>query len=171
MKIIGVGILVVLLLGCDLLGIVRVKGDDYNDTLNLKKIQKADVLYSDEWNGLRTVDDIVEWIYTNITYTKEEEDYWQTPQETMNIRRGDCDDMCILFMNILYTIDGTKSKFLCTYLGYGWSRTKVTGGYYNHAEVWVDRDRGGADPTNNRGGYYLLKSSIKYEYSFDLFFN
>lgn len=35
-------------------------------------------------------------VNSQILYTKDREDYWQTPQETLEIVRGDCEDIAIL---------------------------------------------------------------------------
>jgi transglutaminase-like putative cysteine protease len=46
------------------------------------------------------INEITNWVITNIAYTHDVIDRWQTPQETLNIEKGDCDDMAILIIGI-----------------------------------------------------------------------
>ena len=43
------------------------------------------------------------WLYENLTYIPDENDYWQLPEETYNLKTGDCEDYCIMFMYLLKT--------------------------------------------------------------------
>lgn len=56
----------------------------------------ADVL--DDIN-VNTLDDINEWIYNNIKYKGEggTSDIWQYPEETLELKTGDCEDQAFLF--------------------------------------------------------------------------
>jgi len=46
------------------------------------------------------------WIYSNIIMKEDEEihrkPYWQTPEETVELKTGDCEDLCILFLWMCY---------------------------------------------------------------------
>jgi hypothetical protein len=59
-------------------------------------------------------DDIRDWVATNIDYTPDEKrwgkDYWQTPEETLSYRTGDCEDFSILLCSLLrtYGIDAER---------------------------------------------------------------
>jgi predicted transglutaminase-like cysteine proteinase len=59
-------------------------------------------------------DDIRDWVATNIDYMSDEkrwgEDYWQTPEETLSYRTGDCEDFSILLCSLLraYGIDAEQ---------------------------------------------------------------
>jgi hypothetical protein len=50
-------------------------------------------------------DDIRDWVADNIKYKPDEErwgeDYWQTPEETLSYRTGDCEDFSILLCSLL----------------------------------------------------------------------
>jgi len=59
-------------------------------------------------------DDVRDWVAINIDYTSDEErcgeDYWQTPEETLSYRTGDCEDFSILLCSLLraYGIDAER---------------------------------------------------------------
>ena len=59
-------------------------------------------------------DDIRDWVAINVCYTSDEKrwgkDYWQTPEETLTYRTGDCEDFSILLCSLLrtYGIDAER---------------------------------------------------------------
>ena len=59
-------------------------------------------------------DDIRGWVADNIAYESDEQrwgrDYWQTPEETLSYRTGDCEDFSILLCSLLraYGIDAQQ---------------------------------------------------------------
>ena len=59
-------------------------------------------------------DDIRDWVAINIDYMPDEKhwgkDYWQTPEETLTYRTGDCEDFSILLCSLLrtYGIDAER---------------------------------------------------------------
>jgi hypothetical protein len=59
-------------------------------------------------------DDIRDWVADNIAYKSDKErwgkDYWQTPEETLAYRTGDCEDYSILLCSLLraYGIDAQR---------------------------------------------------------------
>jgi predicted transglutaminase-like cysteine proteinase len=59
-------------------------------------------------------DDIRDWVATNIDYMSDEKrwgkDYWQTPEETLSYRTGDCEDFSILLCSLFraYGIDAEQ---------------------------------------------------------------
>jgi transglutaminase-like putative cysteine protease len=62
----------------------------------------------------RGFDDIRDWVAHSIAYRSDEErwgkDYWQTPEETLAYRTGDCEDYSILLCSLLraYGIDAQR---------------------------------------------------------------
>ena len=65
--------------------------------------------YEYEWNRpikVISIDEALEWCSKNITYKSDTErnDFWQTPQQTYDKRTGDCDDYCLLFMQLVYEL-------------------------------------------------------------------
>jgi transglutaminase-like putative cysteine protease len=60
-------------------------------------------------------DDIRDWVATNIDYMSDEEEwgveeYWQTPEETLRLGTGDCEDFAVLLCSLLrvYGIDAEQ---------------------------------------------------------------
>jgi len=64
-------------------------------------------IFADPFYALSQVgfDDIRDWVATNIAYKSDQqrwsEDYWQTPEETLSYRTGDCEDYAILLCSLL----------------------------------------------------------------------
>ncbi len=160
MKKIMVVILIVVMMGCNL-----VVGDDFNDGVNLRKIQKTDLIYMEEWEELENWQDIVMWIWCHVYYSSdgENKDTWNTPLETLNRGKGDCEDFVLLFMNIYYVRFGVKLDMAALDAN---KRIKVNGGYFNHAEVLF---KDGRTLCVLRGSFGQGQS-ISYRYEFDLFF-
>jgi hypothetical protein len=79
-------------------------------------------------------DDIRDWVADNIEYKSDKErwgeDYWQTPEETLSYRTGDCEDFSILLCSLLraYGIDAEQ-----VYVALG-----VDGGEDGHAFLIED---------------------------------
>lgn len=73
---------------------------------------KVDKNYKYKWNKpiqVSSIDEAMKWCSDNIEYKNDKEvwnqsDYWQTPQETYDKRTGDCEDYCILFMQLVYEL-------------------------------------------------------------------
>ena len=62
-------------------------------------------LFSDySWigiNSLKTIEQITFYIQENIEYKKDLVDYWQLPEETYNLKQGDCEDIASLMAHLL----------------------------------------------------------------------
>lgn len=50
----------------------------------------------------RNEQEVGKWIDENIEYEKDDLDYWRTPQETIDERKGDCEDQALLYIGICY---------------------------------------------------------------------
>jgi hypothetical protein len=65
-------------------------------------------------------DDIRDWVAINVEYMSDEKrwgkDYWQTPEETLTYRTGDCEDFSILLCSLLRTY-GIDSEQVYVALG------------------------------------------------------
>jgi hypothetical protein len=65
--------------------------------------------YEYEWNrpiNVTIIDEALVWCSKNITYKSDAErnDYWQTPQQTYDKRTGDCDDFCLMFVQLAHEL-------------------------------------------------------------------
>ncbi|NLI73673.1 MAG: transglutaminase domain-containing protein [Euryarchaeota archaeon] len=63
--------------------------------------------YQGEYNILHVIE-VFEWIRSNIPYVEEppNEDYWQSAEETLKLRTGDCEDHAILMASIIGALGG-----------------------------------------------------------------
>ena len=57
-----------------------------------------------------SIEDTFKWVSLNITSKADESEYWQTPDETMELLTGDCEDQAILLMYLIYKNTGIKSE-------------------------------------------------------------
>jgi hypothetical protein len=58
-----------------------------------------------------TTAEVVEWVYTNINYSTENQRKHQSPQETLALGAGDCEDFAYLTIWLLEGID-IESEFI-----------------------------------------------------------
>jgi hypothetical protein len=66
--------------------------------------------------GVNTIEEALHWVHYNIDYQHEElgKDEWQTPEQTLDMRKGDCEDYCILFMYLAFEeVGGCEPAMLC----------------------------------------------------------
>jgi len=65
-------------------------------------------------------DDIRDWVFYDIDYMCDEErwgqDYWQTPEETLFYRTGDCEDFSTLLCSLLIAY-GIDAEQVCVVIG------------------------------------------------------
>jgi len=119
-----------------------------------------------------TQEDILEWVSDNITYKEDLDtwgvgDYWQTPEETMILRTGDCEDFTVLAMALLYSVGIYSELVLCDVAngmnGPEWEDEpdRDVGG---HAMLWI---YDGYTHSHSRG-YYEPQTGRKviYQYIF-----
>jgi predicted transglutaminase-like cysteine proteinase len=67
-------------------------------------------------------DEIRDWVAYTVNYKSDErEDYWQSSEETLNLRTGDCEDFSILLCSLLraYGIDAEQVFVVLGDDGYG----------------------------------------------------
>lgn len=92
-----------------------------------------------------SIKEICKYVQKNTEYKYDPDnfskcDYWQTPQETFN-NGGDCEDVAILALAIIYKEKGIKGKLVSQYGKKGFhAYLKVNGtSYYNYNNM---SDRG-----------------------------
>ena len=117
----------------------------------MKKLLIAILIFSGCANNIElpqfeTREEAGRWVYENIEYklnqdlsTWGESDYWQTVEQTLAIRQGDCEDLAILLMYIL------KSQFI---ENPELIIVNVINSRYNH--VIIKSNNVLYDPSNNR---------------------
>ena len=83
---------------------------------------------------LTSPQEILDWMRKNIRYqtdtTSHQRDYWQTPEETVNRRAGDCEDFSLLFMYLCRRYLDIEPRLFVV------SRNSI--GTYDHTIVEVD---------------------------------
>lgn len=120
-----------------------------------------------------TQEAILEWVSDNIVYKEDMDtwgvgDYWQTPEETIVLRTGDCEDFTILAMALLYSIEVYSELVLLDVAdgmnGKEWEDEpdRDIGG---HAIIWIYDGY----PHSHSRGYYEPQSGRKaiYQYIFN----
>ena len=75
------------------------------------------------------------WIHENIEYATDRSrgylEYWQSPEQTLYYRTGDCEDMSILFADIVKTQFNLEAKLVVVYIkGYGFHMLNWLDGKY-----------------------------------------
>ena len=71
-----------------------------------------------------------EWINNNIKYKKENGNNWKLPQETLDDKNGDCEDMAILLMAIMEYQKGYESELIIV---------KLDNNIYHAIVLWKDK--------------------------------
>jgi hypothetical protein len=120
----------------------------------LKDKQDMELIVAEgiQWPKLKDARDIETWVKANIKYNSDEKlhgerDYWQTPEETMVLRQGDCEDYAFLNQELLRRIN-IESVVLC--ISEGCFDDKAS-----HAICAFPKD----SPTSFFSNQYLRKSS------------
>lgn len=67
--------------------------------------------------GISTIQEARAWVLNNIRYVRDIDsqrvpDYWQTPEETLELGTGDCEDRTLLFMYLCNKHLGKKPELL-----------------------------------------------------------
>ena len=107
-----------------------------------EELQEQGLIVSAQVPDFDTVDAYFRWVYYNISYAYDEttygRDYWQTPQETLVSRTGDCEDYVILFLFLLdnrLNIQGDMVIFRVESEQSYHATARVDGLYYDFGDV------------------------------------
>jgi transglutaminase-like putative cysteine protease len=79
--------------------------------------------------------DITSFLCFSIDFVSDNEDVWATAKQTYNRGFGDCEDIAILYLNILYSELGIKGNLALLLVD---TRSYILGGSINHAIVEVN---------------------------------
>lgn len=161
MKKIILGVLIVMSFSCALdSSFSSIEISENTDRAIEEKINKTEIYYSEDFDSLRNIADIINYMQSKIEYKIDSVDTWSSPKEVLNRGYGDCEDFAIVFMNIYYVVTGVKCNLINVL-----SREVVNGGNVNHSMILLENDRI-ISPQNGQEYLYY----IGYKYSFDLFF-
>jgi len=122
MKKLTIIIMLLLIMACDL----------YNKILDnsyYARINQSFVYYGD-FSSIYNISDIAKYINENIKYVSDNKDYWSTAKDTLLKGYGDCEDLSIVYINILYVVFNIKSDLVLID-----NRNIETGGWVTHAIV------------------------------------
>ncbi len=90
---------------------------------------------------IRTPEDLTRWLASEFQYRLELPDKWQSPEETINLRKGDCEDFAILVSEVL-SRQGISSDILIL---------KFKGLKASHAIcIWQEKDGTYSFTTNRK---------------------
>lgn len=73
--------------------------------------------YLDTVKYIKTITEL-DYYLNRIEYTPDKGDYWQTPEETLDRGKGDCDDFARLALDILVRIQKRKNVRFIIHAGY-----------------------------------------------------
>lgn len=107
--------------------------------------------------------DITVWISNNISYKDDPTGYTQSPQETLDLGTGDCEDAALLFCALTFKYLGIKCNIVLVDTQ---ERQVVAGGPIDHVMVQLP-DGNLLSPQNCTIAVY----TIRYIYYFDDIFN
>jgi len=107
-------------------------------------------------------------------YKNDFTDFWKNPEDTFISKSGDCEDFCILFMDICkvsLNIETTLILVNATEFFSIYNRGIVSGGSVSHALVNLNGRLFDLNVNAEVGEYSYYMEAIGYEYSFSEIFN
>jgi hypothetical protein len=121
-----------------------------------------EIYYSEKFTKATSPMLIGFWIFCTLDYASDDVDEGASPRETMERGYGDCEDFCILFVNIYYINTGKKLDIGIVRYN---DRAIVNGTWGNHAVV-LDEDI----IIEGQTGAYADYSKTEFRYTFDEIF-
>jgi len=140
-------------------------GFNKDESINISILHKLDPmkLYdSPAFHKVREIKDIHTFIKQYLEYRPVASDTWATPKEVLERKWGNCAELSILYMNILFLKFGIKTNFVLVLVD---TRKIVEGGKADHAIIELGNKT--FEPLTNS----FIEYPIKYKYSFDGVFN
>lgn len=80
-------------------------------TLLLPSLGFAAASWQSQVVSIKTPENLANWLKNDFEYVWESFDAWQSPQETINLKKGDCEDFAILAAEVLRRL-GVSSDIL-----------------------------------------------------------
>lgn len=121
----------------------------------------------DASSGVTDINKMRLWVYSNIKQASDEtlhgvSDYWQTPDETLTLRAGDCEDFAILMVSMMRAYGVPKDQ---VYVAVGYDANKDWHAFvlerYSYG-AWVEFDPQNVDDAVLLGGNMALPYDISY---------
>ncbi|MDC7218451.1 MAG: hypothetical protein PQJ59_00820 [Spirochaetales bacterium] len=136
---------------------------EYVDSYFEKKVEGHSLYDNALFYGPENYSQVRTLVRDRVTWTEDPEKIWQEPELTWTLGTGDCEDIAILYLNILYFATGEKG-YLALVRD---AKEVVTGGYTVH-HVIVNVGGEYRDPVS----WALYgRDEIQYEYYFDRVFS
>jgi len=153
--------MIILFLCLILTGCTFESPDESNDSKGERMYSNIPLYYAD-FGSIYSLDDISDYIGEHVKYKKDiGKDHAQSPQETLTLGTGDCEDLALLFINIAYVTLDIKCDLIRVN-----TRKIVEGGRTTHATV-LTPDGIIIEPLSGR----VVNYTIRYIYFFDDIFN
>jgi len=131
------------------------------------RINKSEIYEIDIPEHINTRYELQIYIEDSVVYKSDGVDNWQTAQETWRLKTGDCEDFCILYINLLYSVTGEKASLIAVDKSTMQNtRTIVKGGIVNHMLVQFEN----GDIYSPQNGKYI-NATVGYKWSFEELFN
>lgn len=84
--------------------------DKYCEFWLPREYSQSEIEVGEKWDyvfensiSINSIEDVFNYVHNNINYVSDISDYWQLPEETNELRRGDCEDMALLFAYLCIT--------------------------------------------------------------------
>jgi len=148
-----------MILGCDI----------STDLVYSIRANNHSLYYSDDFKWCKSSEDICMYFRDKkLVYKSDTIDNWKNPKQTLADGGGDCEDFCILFLNILFVNTGIKGDIVLVN-NLETNRNIVNGGNINHAVVIInscifdvvgERSYSKAESSNFNIGYIYIFNEI-----------
>lgn len=154
-KVILTGVFLVYLVSCQQI-IDNKLNKDYKQSYQTK-------IYDGDFSDIKIKQQIPAWIAKHVKYREETIDHYDSLEQTINQGYGDCEEIALLYLNILYVRFNIKGSLCIVEDTDG--RQVVNGGNINHVAIMLDGvliEPQTGKPTNDKIGFMYSFDEIFY---------